>query len=357
MFFKWGQKYRTPKDVSLALDGLGASYNAFTANEYAWYYVKVAPQYIRAAMDVLSDMLLGAQFPKQEMETEKWVVIQEIMMYEDMPNRLVHDKWWQWYYGDNPSWWSILWPKENVQAFTQDDLFRHKHALYTKDNLVVVVAWHIPDVDAVRTLVGEYFDRLPATKDFVPEHYPQHKPDNHQAWYEKGTQQHHLVIGADWWTMHDHERYPARLLSAILWWTMSSRLFQHIREKQWLCYYIGSAHWTWDEKWVFAVYAWMEKERRDAWLAAIYDEIAQIQQHGITDDEYKQVRDYIQWSLAMNIETSDDMANYVAKQLLYKWAITSLDDHCAAYLAVTKEQINTVAQALAREQLYAYWIE
>ncbi|MEY3197704.1 MAG: hypothetical protein RL023_349 [Candidatus Parcubacteria bacterium] len=108
MFFKGGKKYPTPHSVAEAVDSFGGEFNAFTSDEYAGYYVKCAPGFVHKAIDVLSDMLVDAQFPEDEMQREKSVVIQEMAMYEDMPNRLVYDKWKEWYYGDNSYGWPTI---------------------------------------------------------------------------------------------------------------------------------------------------------------------------------------------------------------------------------------------------------
>ena len=89
LFFKWWKKYKTPKEVAEAVDSFGWGFNAFTWEEYAWYYVKSAPEFVEKSIDVLWDMILNAQFPQAEMEREKWVVIQEIMMYEE-----ILQYWW-----------------------------------------------------------------------------------------------------------------------------------------------------------------------------------------------------------------------------------------------------------------------
>lgn len=357
MFFKGWKTYKTPKDVVVALDTLGAWFNAFTGDEYAGYYVKVAPQFTDTALLVLSDMLVHSQFPKQEIKTEKWVVTQEIMMYEDMPNRQIHDKWKNWYYGDTPYGRSILGPVENVQSFTQDDLFAHKQSLYTKDNCVIVVAGAIVDQDALEWRIAEFFGSLPEKTTWIFPEFTIQKPSTNESWYKKETQQNHLLIGAEGYTMYDDERYAASMLTTIFGGTMSSRLFQNIREKQWLCYYIGAWHYSGHTTWTFMIYGGMEKWRWDLWKQAIYDEVWMLFDRWITDEEFEQARMNIQWSIPMGLETSDEVANYVAKQVLYKGSVKTMNETLTNYMAVTKEEINACAKKLAQDSLYAYWIE
>jgi predicted Zn-dependent peptidase len=164
MFFKGGKKYPTPHSVAEAVDSFGGEFNAFTSDEYAGYYVKCAPGFVHQAIDVLSDMLVDAQFPEEEMQREKSVVIQEMAMYEDMPNRQVYDKWKEWYYGDNSYGRPTIGSETTVNSFTREDLFRHKEELYSKDNLIIVVAGKITDQSAVLDQIGSLFNLLPLQK-------------------------------------------------------------------------------------------------------------------------------------------------------------------------------------------------
>ena len=358
MFFKWGQRYKTPLAVSEALDTLWASYNAFTGDEYAWYRVKCAPKFTSKAMDVLSDMLVNTQFPEDEMEREKGVVIQEIAMYEDNPSRLVMDKRKNRYYGDTNYGRSIIWTEENVQSFTRDMLLEHKRKLYTKDNLVIAVAWSIPDEIALSMMIKEYFGGLPDNADYELNQFEwDHYPDVHEAFYDKWTQQHHVLIGANGFTINEHERYAAKVAMTIFGWMMSSRLFQNIREKQGLCYYIWAGHYAWTENGMFVMYAWMEKERWEQWLQAIYDETAKVVDEGITAQEFDKALNNIEWGIALWLETSDQIAGYVSTEYLLKWSVDTLEERLKAYKSLSLDDVNWIMERLAREHLYAYWIQ
>jgi predicted Zn-dependent peptidase len=232
MFFKGGKKYTTPKIVAETIDAFGGEFNAFTGDEYAGYYVKCAPEYTMQSLDVLADMMLHAQFPKDEMEREKGVVIQEIMMYEDMPHRQVMDKWQERYYGDNSYGWTTLGPVDNINSFTQEHLRTHQQTLYTKDNLVLVVAGKIEDQASIEQFIGEYFGGLPEKKQFTTPPLVVERPAAHESSYDKDTQQNHVIFGCDGFSMHDDERHAAKMLTTLLGGTMSARLFQEIREKR-----------------------------------------------------------------------------------------------------------------------------
>lgn len=157
-------------------------------------------------------MLVDAQFPADELEREKDVVIQEIMMYEDMPQQLVMDKWKQWYFGNNSFGRPTLGTVDNLKSFGQQHLFDHKRTLYTKDNLVIIVAGNLHDQQKIESAIGDLFAPLPDRTTVSPPVYPDHRPDQQQNHYDKGTQQNHLVIAAHSVDMHHPERFAAKLL-------------------------------------------------------------------------------------------------------------------------------------------------
>jgi predicted Zn-dependent peptidase len=238
MFFKWWKKYTSPKIVVETIDQVWGEFNAFTWNDYAWYYVKAAPEHTLTAIDVLGDMMVHASFPQEEVEKEKGVVIQEIKMYDDRPDAKVIELWDRHYFGDNSFGWPIIWPESNVLAFTQGDLFTHKTKLYTKDNMLIVIAWNIENKDDIVQAISDIFDVLPETTTAQRPLYNPTHPSNKRDIFSQWTHQNHLVFGGPWFGHDDSRYYAAKLLANIVWGTMSSRLFQEIREKRWLCYYI-----------------------------------------------------------------------------------------------------------------------
>lgn len=357
MFFKGWKKYDNPMKVAQALDWIGWEFNAYTSDDYAGYYVKSAPEYISTSFDVLSDMLVNAQFPADELEREKWVIIQEIMMYEDLPQKLVYDKWKKYYYWDNCFWWSTLWTIENIKKFEQKDFFEHKESLYTKDNLLIVVAGKIPNIEELKSMIVEYFGKLPKSKKILKPKFEFQKPDNNMAFFDKNTEQNHLIISAEWFSINKEELYAANLLWVILWWNMSSRLFQEIREKQWLCYYISWSHYAQEEEWLFFIRAWLEKARFEFWLKAIYEEISKIADGKITQQEFEKSLWYKKWKTQMWIETSDQMSDFLWDQYFMKWNIESLETILSKYEKLTLDDIKNVASKLKVENLYSFYIK
>ena len=358
MFFKWGIKYKTPKEVAATIDAIWGNFNAFTWDYIAWYYVKSAPDYTNIALDVLSDMLVNAQFPQAEMEREKWVVIQEIMMYNDLPQKLVLDKFQRFYYGNNPYGWPTLGSVENIKSFSREHLFAHKQWLYTKDNLIIIVAWKIQDQDKIVELIGKLFKDLPNKKTINKPPFPTQRPSKHEEFFEKWTEQVHLVIWGPGFKIDQEQKYAAGLLNVILGGNMSSRLFQQIREKRWLCYYIGSSHYASVDDGLLLIRAGLEKQRFEYGKQAIFEELEKIKKWDVTEEEFQKAQGYIQWKTKMGIETSDQLADFVWEQYLLQDKIQSLEDILNHYKKVSLEDIKNIAkQLLQKSNLYSYWIQ
>lgn len=356
-FFKWWIKYKTPQAVAEAVDSFGGEFNAFTWDTYAGYYVKSAPEFVEKWLDVLWDMMINAQFPQAEMEREKWVVIQEVKMYDDQPTALVADKWQEFFYGDNSYGWSTLWPVENIQRFTREDLIKHKLDLYTKDNLIIVIAWKILDEESVENQISTLFADLPEKRRIEKPKFLWTLPNEREWKFVKWTAQNHLIISAKWFNWEDSRKYAAAILSTILWWNMSSRLFQNIREKEWVCYYISARHHSSPHDWIFMIRAGLEKWRFEYWVEKIMWELKKIATGDITKEEFEKAIWFNIWQNQMWIESSDEMANFVWNQYLLYWRIRTLDDILEKIKNVKIEEVINIAKYLSEENLYKYWIE
>ena len=357
MFFKWWDRYKTQKDVSESLDSIWAEFNASTSSDIVEYYVKCAPNFIEKAVDVLADMIMNAQFDSAELEKEKWVIIQEMKMYEDNPMRLVYQKRNERYLWDNSFWRPVIWTEETVSSFTSDDLKNYKNSLYTKDNLIIVIAGKWAEKDEIKKLIEKYFSALPERKSIPSPIFPNVLPKKHSSFFHKWTEQNHLIISAPWFTGHDDKRYAARVLVSVLGWNMSSRLFQNIRTKEGLCYYISAYHVAAPSFWNFRIRAWMDKNRFDFGLQRIREEIDRIATKWIMQDEFEKAIWYLQGKIQMWIETSDEMSAFLWWQYIGFDKIDTLEDILQKYNSLTLDDVNQIAKILSLENCYTYHIE
>ena len=357
MFFKWWERYKTQKKVAETLDSIWANYNASTGSNIVEYYVKCAPEFISKAIDVLADMLMNAKFDSKELEKEKWVIIQEMKMYEDNPTRLVNNKWKTWYLGENNFGRLVIWNKNTVSSFTSKDLHDYKSSLYTKDNLIIVVAGNWADKPEIKELIAKNFWLMWEKKSVLEPKFPNYKPKNHDSLFKKWTEQNHLIISAKWIIWSDDKKYAAEVLASVLGWNMSSRLFQNIRTKEGLCYYISAIHGDSKYYWLFLIRAWMDKSRFDFGLKRIREEIEKIANEWITQKEFEKAIGYLQWNIQMWIETSDEMASFLWNQYLIYNKIETLDDILQKYKELTLDDVNQLSGMLSLDNCYTYHIE
>ncbi len=357
LFFKGGEKYPTPKAVAEAVDKFGGEFNAYTWDEYAWYYVKCAPEFTNQAIDVLGDMMMNAKFPKEELEREKWVVIQELKMYEDNPMALVSQKRQERYFGDNNYGRPTIWTIENILSFDQDMLFQHKEQLYTKDNLIIIVTGKIQNQNEVEKQLSWIFQHLPNEKTYEKSAFSNHKPAEKSSFFDKKTEQNHLIISADWFKWNDETRYAASVLTTILGGNMSSRFFQNIREKEGLCYYISASHLSGKDDGTFMMRAGIDKERFDFGIKRIYEEIERIAGGDISQEEFDNTIGFNIGQLQMGIESSDQMASFLGAQYLLYGKIETLDQIVQTYKNLKLEDVKAIANKLDKKNLYLYYIK
>lgn len=237
-------------------------------------------------------------------------------------------------------------------------LFAHQHALYTKDNMVIVVAGNIEDEQALRDSIATLFDPLPSTRSSQPPVYDiTTRPETTTSLYEKGTQQRHMIYSRDGYDGTQEEKYAAKLLMTALGGNMSSRLFQRIREQLGLCYYIGAQHSTRPYIGTCMVYAGIDSEQFALGCERIEEEIDRTLAHGISEEEFLHARQYRLGSLKMGIETSSEMASFLGQQHLLYNNIETIPMITEKYASLDIQDILDVGKKLSENTTYRYHIQ
>ncbi|MEJ0001604.1 MAG: pitrilysin family protein [bacterium] len=230
---------RRPKaiDISKELDALGSQYNAFTAQEYTGYYAKSDARHFKKIFDIVSDIYLNSTFPDAEIEKEKGVIIEEINMYEDMPNRHVQDLIMELLYGDQPAGWNIAGERKNILAMKRDNFTSYKKNHYLPEATVIVVAGQVTEKEVLKEatkVFGTVSRGTKLSKLKVKEH--QSKPEV-MVKYKK-TDQTHFVLAMRTYDLFSKNNAVLSVLGGVLGGGMSSRLFQKLREEMGVGYYV-----------------------------------------------------------------------------------------------------------------------
>jgi predicted Zn-dependent peptidase len=308
-------------------------------------------------LDVLADMMMNAKFEEKELEKEKWVIIQEMKMYQDDPMNLVFEKHSLRYYWNNSFGRPVIWNEKTVLSFTSQDLHNYKNSLYTKDNLIIIVAGKWVEDEKIKKLIWNYFSSLWEKRTVKSPKFSWKYPKEHESFFKKWTEQNHLIITAPWFDGNDERRYAAQVLTSILWWNMSSRLFQNIRTKEWLCYYISSCHTACPNFWTFEIRAWMDKNRFEFWLKRIREEVDSYVKNWATQTEFNKAIWYVQWQTQMWIDSPYEMAYFLWSQYLVYNRIETLEEILEKYKKLTLNEVNQIASMLSLDNCYTYHIE
>ncbi|MBL3615937.1 insulinase family protein, partial [Bacillus sp. RHFS18] len=221
MFFK-GTNTRSAREIAESFDRIGGQVNAFTSKEYTCYYAKVLDEHANYALDVLADMFFHSAFDEDELKKEKNVVYEEIKMYEDAPDDIVHDLLSKATYGNHSLGYPILGTEETLSSFNGDSLRQHMDDFYTPDRVVISVAGNVTEqfIKDVEKWFGTYEAKGKASGISEPEfHYE-------KLTRKKDTEQAHLCLGFKGLKVGDPDIYDLIVLNNVLGGSMSSRLFQ-----------------------------------------------------------------------------------------------------------------------------------
>lgn len=315
MFFKGTKKRPNTQKIAYELDSIGANYNAFTSEEYTGFYIKCAKTKIDKSLDILSDMLNGSLFEEKEINKEKGVIIEEINMYEDLPQKQIIDITKYHLYGNTPLGRSTLGTKEAVKSFTRKDFVKYKHDHYTTSNSILVIAGSYED-KKTQKLVNELFSQFNEKKS--PKCEKAKTITNKKSVYlkYKKTDQAHLTLSIPTFSRHNKNRYILKIIDNILGETMSSRLFSEVREKRGLAYYVGSDTWYFEDTGSMVAYAGVDPKRIDEAITVIKEQLKKLTDNSITNEEIKKAKDNIEGRMYLGLEDSFSVAEFFAEQEL-----------------------------------------
>lgn len=348
MFFKGGKKYVNTQQVSAAIEGVGGDFNAFTGKEYAGYYVKVAHAQTELACDVLSDMLLHASFPPDEIDKERGVIIEEKRMYEDTPMYRAGWDFEEMMLGDCPLGWDTIGTEEVINKVTQADFQRHKDELYTPDNTVITFSGHVTREQAL-ALAEKFFGALSGKK--AKTWAPFTAFHDKRVWLrKKETEQAHLVLGLPGVSSQHPDHFAQKLLGIILGGNMSSRMFLRIREARGMCYYISTDVDTYMDAGIISTRAGIDQSRLGEAVSAIRHEYEVCARDGVEPDELQRAKDYLKGRITLSLEDSEERANFLGKQALLYPHIRDTQEYFACIDGVTKEHVDGVAARLLKTE-------
>ena len=351
ILFKGTEKYPSPLLLAETLDGIGAEFNAYTSEEYTGFYVNAEAKQFPLALDVLHEMLYRPTFKLEDVEREKGVILEERNMYLDTPQRHVWDVLKELLYGDSPLGRNIVGSPETIKAMTRETFTNYQRDSYTPDNLIISVAGNPNDIDWLASLTKTFSDKQ-GTKtrsfDAAPDaqSIPRVRVDNRR------TDQTHMVLALRTFKQNDDRRFPLAVLSTILGGTMSSRLFNEVREKRGLAYYVRSAPDAYHDAGMFGIAAGVNNSQAKEALAVILSEVKRMKDEPVTEPELNRAKENFRGRMALQLEESSAMAGYLADQELYFGNLTQPEALLEKVNAVTAADVQAIANTFfVREHL------
>lgn len=350
MLFK-GTARRSAREIARAIDVLGGTLNAYTAKDHTCYYAKVLDQHLPVAVDVLADMIQHSLFDPADLEREKAVVIEEIRMYEDVPDDLVQDLFAAAMWPQHPLGRPIVGTVENVQSFTREQVLAHLHQYYRPDNMVIAAAGNIHHDDVV-ALVGEAFGELCGVKGTgqpVPP-APAGVAGPTALIREKETEQAHVVLGMQGLAYDHEEMYALHLLNTVLGGGPSSRLFQEIREERGLAYSVYSFQTSYRDAGTFAVYAGASPDAMEQVVDLILQSFRDVGQQGVSPEELAEAKEQLKGQIMLGLESTSGRMSRLGRGELLLGRVLTPDEVISQIDSVTPEQVHALARRLFQRE-------
>lgn len=345
MVFKGSSRRPKASDISRELDSIGTHYNAFTSHEFTGYYAKADKKHLSNILDIVSDMYQNPIFDINEMQKEKGVIVEEIRMYNDLPQRKVQDVFMELLYGDQPAGWNIAGSEDNVRAFTRKQLndYRNKH--YVANATTVVVSGSFIESSIVK-MIEDSFAKIPTDDKHTKLEVKESQSSPQIKILEKETDQTHLVIGVRTFPINDPRIPIVNVLSTILGRGMSSRLFSKMRDELGICYYIKADHEAFTDHGVLSIVAGVDNSRVKRGIEGILEECKRLRDELVPQNEIKKAKDYISGTTMLELETSDARAEFLGYQEILKRKMESPEELIEKINAVTAEQVRDLAREI-----------
>jgi predicted Zn-dependent peptidase len=341
MLFK-GTDRHTAKDIAEVFDGIGGNVNAFTTKEYTCYYAKVLDEHLPIVVDVLSDMFFHSQFDTDELNKERNVILEEISMYDDTPDDLVHDLMAKAAYGEHSMGNTILGTESNLNAMGSNELRQFMNEHYNIQNTVISVAGNVDD--RILELMEKYFGKFANHGSETEYNLP---PFFGEAIFQtKQTEQNHICLSLPGCSVLDERIYGMILLNNTIGGGMSSRLFQEIREKRGLAYSVYSYHSAHTDSGLFTLYTGTAPKQTEEVLKVSLDIIHELIAKGMTESELRKGKEQLKGSLILSLESTSSRMNRMGKNELMLGKHYTLDETLARIEAVEMEQIDSLIKQL-----------
>ena len=349
MVFK-GTPKRTSFQIDAEIEDAGGQTNAYTSREFTAFYAKMLKDDAELALDVLSDIVLNANFPEAELQKERDVVVQEIKQTIDTPDDIIFDYFQAKAFENQAIGRNILGPAEKVLNYEATELKNYRQNHYGTNNMIVCAVGnkkHQKFVDMVKARFNDFKNKTNfkiEEQNYTGGFYAENR-DIEQA---------HILLGFKGFDYNSDNYYPATIFSTILGGGSTSRLFQEIREKRGLAYTTYSFNNAHTRSGLFGIYAGTTNDELKELMPVITDEIKKICNEKVSEKELSRAKVQLKASMLMGLESSSSSAEIMARQLLIFDRVIPVKEMVSRIENVTLEDIqNTARNIFASTPTYA----
>jgi len=338
LLFK-GTEARSAQDIAESVDAVGGEMNAFTTKEYTAYYTRLPATSLGFGVDLLADVVSAPAFRPDEVEAERQVILEEILMNEDDPDDRVHTLVFEARYPDHPLGREVLGSPDTIEALARDEIASFHHRHYRPENLVVAAAGLL-DHDEVVDRVSSGFAGLPAGT--RPERRAPTAAPIDRTVLTRPTEQEHLALAWPGLSLEDPDRYALGVVNHVLGGGTASRLFQEVREKRGLAYAVFSSSSSYVDTGVVLAYVGTAPARVDEAVTVVDDVVAGLVADGVTDKELDVARGYLEGSLVLGLEDSSSRMGRIGSNLCIRGNVVPIEEHVEKIRAVTHDDVRRV---------------
>lgn len=345
MIFK-GTRNRNSLQIAKELDVIGGHSNAFTGKENTCFHARVLGRHFDRAVDILSDIFLNATFDSGDIERERQVILQEIGMVEDSPEDNIHELFSGFFWSDHPIGQPILGSSETVSGVEKKRLIRHMENVYTPERTIVVAAGNVDHQDMV-DFFSPLFEVLERKGDSPLRNGVASHSGIHCEYKDLG--QVHLCLGSDAPPLSSDKRFACAIFNTILGGSMSSRLFQEIRENQGLAYAVYSFILGYTDTAALSVYVATEAGHVNPVLEAVQREVQKIKEGGLSGEDLNAAKEHLVGGIYLASESTDSRLMRIARNEILFGRYISYEELAGNLERVTMDDVVEIAGDIFRE--------
>jgi predicted Zn-dependent peptidase len=347
-----GTASRSAQQIAMDVDAMGGHMDAFTSKDYAAFHLRVLDTHVDRSAEILADILVNPRFDKSDLAKEKTVILEEFSMVDDTPDDVLGEMFAQRLWPDHPIGRPILGTRKALRSYGQDEVRRFFKKVYVPANLVLSIAGRITEKRAV-ALATRLFSSIASGV----AHTRNARPKGHHGLirrHKKTLAQTHLCLGSLGPSSTHPDRFTGHVLGTVLGGSISSRLFQNVREKRGLVYSISAGLSSFMDTGSLSIYAATSKDRVDIVLSLIRDEVKKLLDEAVPNDELQRAKDNLKGGLMLSLEGSGSRMGNLARNEIYFNRTVSPEETLRSIDAVTSDEVTRLArQIFGRPQTLA----